>query len=751
MDRPPSLSKFFDIPQRTVVTRRSLVSPSLTLALVLHGMLLSTSPAQLDINGNGLGDLWATLYAAEGLSPQADHDKDGLTNIQESIAGTNPFSPLSNLNLSVPTTLSITWQSVSGKSYQPTISSDLVTWSKAGPPFTGNGARLTLGIAPTSNRRFWRIEVSDLDADQDGLTAYEESLLGYSDNNTNSSNSSNGNDFASALNLFGSPGTFTFQGQTRSGTPPTLAQASRFLQQATMGADYETIQSVASTGFASWLNTQFTLPATSHRQRNTALTTGPVNELLSEYIWTWWDVNLNASDLLRQRVAFALSEIFVVSQTTGILEDQHAGVATFYDLLVNHAFGNFRDLLMEITLSPAMGFYLSHVKNRPTDLTNNIFPDENFAREIMQLFSIGLFELNLDGTRKKDSNGNDIPTYNNTDITNFAKVFTGLTYNPEDPNDTPPVVAGQVITSLQAYLAAEPEGVGMRNQMFAYQPMHEPGVKNLLNNTNTNGTIQQDLDAAIDNLFNHPNTAPFISRLLIQRLVKSTPSPAYIARVATAFNNNGSNTRGDMKAVLRAILLDPEARNGSSLSDSTHGKLREPVVRHLHLARAFNISSSNGTFRNVPLAAIESYNQQAMLSPSVFNFYLPDHQPNGSLKDGDLFAPEFQITTATTTIKTINFWQQSIPSDSLLTLLEEFGPPPTLTMDYSDEIALANDPDALLNRLDILLTRGQMTPAARTIIRNALVSANNANVTPGEIVRFAVTLIAASPDFAILR
>ncbi|MEM9160405.1 MAG: DUF1800 family protein, partial [Verrucomicrobiota bacterium] len=343
-----------------------------------------------------------------------------------------------------------------------------------------------------------------------------------------------------------------------------------------------------------------------------------------------------------------------------------------------------------------------------------------------------------------------IPTYDNSDITEFARVFTGLTYNPKNPNNGTPYFGDEgPVSSIEDYLEADPAWMAI--EMAQWEPMHETGEKRLLNGQTTNGTLQQDLDAAMDNLFNHPNVGPFIGRLLIQRLVKSNPSPGYIARVATVFNNNGSGVRGDMAAVIRAILLDNEARSSSFVNDPRHGKLREPVVRHLSVARAFNISSSDGRFRNIGFSSLENYSQKPMQAPSVFNYYLPDHQPLGVLKDSGLYGPEFQITNATTTIKTLNYWSFAIPFDELLDPTEEEVNRSVLTMDYSDEIALAENPDLLLDRLDILLTRGQMSPAARTIIRNALISADDSEADVEDIVRFAVTLVVSSPDFAILR
>lgn len=269
-------------------------------------------------------------------------------------------------------------------------------------------------------------------------------------------------------------------------------------------------------------------------------------------------------------MAFALSKIFVIAQTTDELEDFNWGVATFYDILVDNAFGNFLDLLLEVSTNPAMGHFLSHVKNRPTDRANNIFPDENYAREVMQLFSIGLYELHQDGSRKKDAKGNDIPTYDNEDITNFAKVFTGFTYNPLNPdNGTPYYFDGpyEPVSSIEDYLEADEAWMGI--EMARYEPMHKMGPKFLLNGEKTNGNIRTDLNAAIDNLFHHPNVGPFIGRQLIQRLFTSNPSKDYVFRVAGTFNDNGRGIRGDMKAVIRAILLDPEARNLSRSRDRT--------------------------------------------------------------------------------------------------------------------------------------------------------------------------------------
>ncbi|MEM7147072.1 MAG: DUF1800 family protein [Verrucomicrobiota bacterium] len=754
------------------------VAPIIIILTVAAVTISHTQAAGLDLNGDGMSDAWQLKYNATSLQPNVDTDGDGTDNQTESIAGTNPFDPNSRLIIDSTTfttaappangSLNVSWIAQPGKQYQIQISTDLQTWLNAGAPITDASGPTTveLDLGPNPNSKTFTIVVaSDTDADLDGLYAYEELLLGYSDTNPNSNTAGPndsplpGGDFTSAATLFASPGTFQLDGETESGTPPSLAEASRFLQQATMGSTYGTIQNVSTTGIPAWIEAQFNLPATSHVTVNNLLTVQELDENNepfpnSDYIWTWWYTALNGNDALRQRVAFALSEFLVIGQTTDLLEDIFWGIATYYDILALNAFGNYRDILYQVTTNPAMGHYLSHVRNRPTDLTNNIFPDENFAREVMQLFSIGLFELNQDGSRKKDSEGNDIPTYDNTDITNFAKVFTGLTYNPQNPNNGTPYTGEPdqgPIASIEDYLGADEAWMGI--EMTQYEPMHEPGVKNLLNNQSTNGNIQTNLNAAVDNLFNHPNVGPFIGRLLIQRLVTSNPSPQYIHRVAAAFNNNGSNVRGDMKAVLRAILLDPEARNRSQINNPHFGKLREPVLRHTHLARAFQYRQNSGLLRMDGFDGFEAYSQQPMRAPSVFNFYLPDHQPIGPIKDAGLVAPEFQITTATTTIKNLNFYSLSIPFDFLVGTNEEVSPSAEITNNYAAEAALVenNDINGLIDRLDILLTRGQMTATTRAALQTALAGAFASDADTTDIARFAVTLVASSPDFAVLR
>ena len=355
------------------------------------------------------------------------------------------------------------------------------------------------------------------------------------------------------------------------------AAASRFLSYASLGTDYETITAVANQGVSDWLDTQFATPPVVSFQDTTWMiwehfkqlyidkwgysTVSDASDAVIPYSYyfrmAWWNNILKADDHLRQRVAQAYSQIFVISEKSK-LDLSGPGMANYYDTLYGNAFGNFRDLLHEVSMHPMMGFYLSHINNPKSNAANNTHPDENYAREVMQLFSIGLYELNEDGTRKKDAQNNDIPTYDNDDISEFAKIFTGLApagywWPWEDVSTVP--------TEWASTYNKEPATTINWQPMIPFDSWHEPGQKLLLNGqvVPAGQTTLQDIDDAIDNLFNHPNVGPFIGRLLIQRLVKSNPTPAYIKRVTQKFNDNGQGVRGDMEAVIRAILTDAEA------------------------------------------------------------------------------------------------------------------------------------------------------------------------------------------------
>ncbi len=536
--------------------------------------------------------------------------------------------------------------------------------------------------------------------------------------------------------------------------------ASRFLGNASLGADYETIMEVKNMGVSNWLDEQMDMsPQVNFRdttwmiwehfyplyiQRwgyNAVVNSGDA-VIPYWFYWkmAWWNNILKSDDHVRQRATYALSQIFVISEKSN-LQLSGPGMADYYDVLYNNAFGNFRDLLYDVSLHPMMGFYLSHINNPKSDIANNIHPDENYAREIMQLFSIGLFELNADGTRKKDTQGNDIPTYDNDDIKEFAKIFTGLApagyYWPWEDYSVYPVQWGNEYNQ-------SPTTVITWEPMQAFDNWHEPGSKYLLNGqvVPAGQSTLQDINDAIDNLFNHPNTGPFISKLLIQRLVKSNPTPDYVARVSAKFNDNGLGVRGDMKAVFKAILSDAEAIDCSWMTHPQHGKAREPLLRYTQALRAFNATNQSGRLWNWGYLFDEAVSQGILASPSVFNFYLPDYQPNGAIADQDLVAPELQIHTSATAVNYINlvydwfineyYGEVSVVASSTVINApgyesNDLNPVDYIYLDITDEIALANNPEALVDRLDLIITGGLFSEATKTNIINAIQQISNNN------------------------
>lgn len=523
-------------------------------------------------------------------------------------------------------------------------------------------------------------------------------------------------------------------------TPPPItraevADASRFASQASFGLPFAALEPLARQGFSAWIDAQMDLPPSLHKPliddfvaRRDAGEFEDFEEDIEFLIYfrrlAWWHQTVTADDTLRQRIAFALSQIFVVSDNTDALMVNPYALSTYYDVLQENAFGNFRDLLRDVSLHPSMGVFLSHMNNRRSDSINNTFPDENFAREVMQLFSIGLFELNNDGSLKADNQGLAIPTYDNTEIREFAKVFTGFSFGG----------AGAFF--------GEPFG-DFREPMQMFDAEHEPGEKRLLNGTTVPAGLsgEQDFEMAIDNLFEHPNVGPFIGKQLIQRLVTSNPSPAYIERVANAFNDNGSGVRGDMRSVIRTILLDNEARNGSAVNPD-FGKLREPVIRYTALLRQFGAESSDGFIANLGYFLGAVSNQHPLSSPSVFNFYLPSHSPPGAIADAGLVAPEFQILNANTVVNFANLLDAALFGDFATDAPAPFA---EVRLNIDELTTLAADADALIERLDLLLTHGALSDAARDAIL--------VDVEPLEDnafrVRVAIYLIMISPDYAV--
>ncbi|MEM1119681.1 MAG: DUF1800 domain-containing protein [Bacteroidota bacterium] len=533
--------------------------------------------------------------------------------------------------------------------------------------------------------------------------------------------------------------------------------ASRFLAQATLGANYAEIHRTANIGVTAWLEEQFVMPMDSVQAIHDSLKQIYVDSaFLHEGVqrvlapatfkqFAWWQTVMNSNSQLRHRMAVALSEIFVVSDVSDLVLFPRA-FANYYDMLQDNAFGNFKDLLIDVSLHPVMGFYLTHINNPKSDPSINRFPDENYARECMQLFTIGLYELNNDGSRKTDANGNWIPTFDNTDITELAKVFTGLSFGDNRPFGA----------SLDYALA------DYYQPMKMYESQHEQGQKVILKNTTIpNGqTGMQDVEDALEVLFNHPNTGPFFGNFLIQRLVKSNPSPAYVSRVADAFNDNGLGVRGDMKAIIKAILLDPEARDCGFRDDVKHGMLKEPIIRYVQMMRIFNAISPNGSYHNLTQDFNRLVGQRVLSSPSVFNFFQSDYQPLGVLRENNLVAPEFQLVNSNSVINFHNeaaftWWARKNPM--IEESLYKNGPHAAadrtngdVKLNYSEEVALMNDTDALLARLDLLLTHGDMSQNTKDIIADALTSIGGSQSDERKLF-VAIEIIMASPEYNILR
>jgi hypothetical protein len=469
------------------------------------------------------------------------------------------------------------------------------------------------------------------------------------------------------------------------------AAARRFLEQAAFGPTPNDAANLQTLGFQAWLTQQFSMPQVSNYDTITSSQGGMPALFLTNAVTN--------SDQLRQRVAFALSQIFVTSLQTLIW---NSNMALFQNMLLADAFTNYRQIMGDVTLSPAMGQYLDMANNAMGNATAGTLANENYARELMQLFTIGTQMLNQDGSVQYDSNNLPIPTYLQPTITEFARVYTGWTYAP---------AAGQPVT-WNAYITSN-------GPMVPYPPEHDSGSKQLLNGfvSPAGATPQQDLNNALDNVFNHPNVGPFVGKMLIQHLVKSNPSPAYISRVAAAFNDNGQGVRGDMQATISAVLLDPEARaNDNGGNDQiSDGHLQEPALFIAGMVRAFGGQMTNQNYFPWDLF---NMGQDLFDAPSVFNFYSPTYGVPGTT----LLGPEFQIHTPNSAVWRANvvrslFSQWSNP-------VETYGP--GTTVDVTAFVPLAATPAVLVEALDLTLTHGTM-PAG---MKSAIVSAVTADTSP---------------------
>ena len=555
------------------------------------------------------------------------------------------------------------------------------------------------------------------------------------------------------------PGPSTGGGTYRAAT--TDQEAARFLLQAQFSASTADIAALRATTYADWLDSQFNAPASLSgwdwlNQRGYADISKDTayydNSYPADYM-VWYQL-MKSPDGLRKRVALALSEICVVSTSGVDVSWRSHAMAWYWDQLVNNAFGNYRSVLQDVTLNAAMGYYLNTRGNQKENTATGRQPDENYAREVMQLMSIGLAELHPDGSPKRDSAGKPIDSYTLSDVSNLARVFTGYDY--DQSQNTPSAVPGTTRTVPSPTFARLP--------MALTASRHSTLAATFLGTTvpaNTAGPAA--LKIALDALFNHANVGPFIGKQLIQRLVTSNPSPAYVARVAAAFNNNGAGVRGDMRAVIRAILLDDEARAPAGLTAPGFGKLREPMLRLVQWGRTFGLESAKGSWKIGDLSDPGSrLGQSPLRSPSVFNFFRPGYvPPSTALAAGGAVAPEFQLVNESSVGGYLNYMQGVIRNGLYVNAPElpnnasTSGNGYDLKASYASELALATDADALVARINLLMCAGQLSNATTQLIADALkatpVTAASTDSTKLDRVAAAIFLVMASAEYLVQK
>ncbi|MCB0629201.1 MAG: DUF1800 family protein [Saprospiraceae bacterium] len=542
---------------------------------------------------------------------------------------------------------------------------------------------------------------------------------------------------------------------TGTGITPDRAGASRFLAQATLGHNLTDINTITSDGIEAWIDAQMSMPYTRFSkavQDNQLYIRGILGDEFNRgelNNFTFYTKVFSEEDKLRQKMASALLQVMVIS-----LQVQQIGIngyeaSTYYDIFYDGAFGNYRDILEKVTLHPMMGVYLSHFRNAQANYTRNTYPDENYAREIMQLFTIGLVQLNLDGTPKLDSEGKEIPTYDNDDIREIAKVFTGLAGAEREDGSAPSFTYNADQVNLALPMLLFPVEHDITEKSIINDIVLPPGRSGL-----------DDLEATLDILFNHPNVGPFVSIRLIQQFVKSNPSPAYVKRVATVFNDNGKGVRGDMGAVIKAILLDPEARECDWSERPESGKLLQPYERFTKLFCAFTLATNSGKFFLRDEEYFGKLGQSFFNSPSVFNFFSPFFAEEKVVKPMGLVSPEFEIFNSVTSIEYFNQMEdrvKGIPFDNKTQRNGE-GDLTTNNRDkpqynFKKELQVLNNEgiSGLMNHLNILLCRGQLSNRSSSIIQNSLQQYRNniTDYTNLDLIKDAVYFICVSPDFII--
>ncbi|MBS1849804.1 MAG: DUF1800 family protein [Acidobacteria bacterium] len=634
---------------------------------------------------------WSVNGVAGGNATVGSIDNNGLYTAPELVPSQNPVkvqaASMANQNLTASSSVTVKYP-------LPSISS--VTPDSITPPssftLTVNGKNFAAGAVVVWGTLF--LPTTYVSSTQ--LTA------------TGSQSSPTGGVAVTVMNPDPNSGASNaFYVQTDAANALSAPVAARFLQQSSWGPTPRSQSDAQVLGISRYLTYQFGAPMSTYP--------APAkDDNISDVQSRFFNYALQNPDQLRQRVAFALSQVMVVSSNK--VGDPSAFVL-WQNMMQKDAFGNFYDLLKDVTLSPVMGNYLDMVNNDKPDPSRGINPNENYAREVLQLFTIGLDQLNPDGTVQVDGSGVPIPTYSQEAVEGFAHVFTGWTY-PTKPGNSARF--------------NNPEYYG--GPMIAIDSHHDTSAKTLLNGVTipAGGTANSDLETALRNIFNHPNVGPFIGRRLIQHLVTSNPTPEYIGRVTAVFNDNGSGVRGDLKAVVTAILTDPEARRGDDPTQlqGSDGHLKEPVLYITHLLRALNANTYGGSLRNYA----SDMQQAPMTPPSVFNYYHPDHVLEGT----NLLGPEFELLNTSTAISRINFandvaYGGSVSGDT--------------TMDLSPYLAVASDPAQLVDKLGAILMCGQMS----SDMRSTLITTVSAIPNNTRRVQAALYLIASSSQFQVER
>ena len=709
-----------------------------------------------DANGNGFPDVWEAQFNAAGLNPNDDTDGDGVQNWREAIYGTDPRSASVRFHGRISRLtngqIEVRWPYLARKAVRFFGGSDFRNWTEiATPPALLNG-EFVCTMTNTQSWSFFYSTLADLDSDGDGVSDWAEIRMGSRTNSANSlgravlyDSTGNGRgdstlsgDYAAMLSRYGGAGGSSTGRVSR-------VDAVRLLMQGSFGPTRQSIARVRQMGVRGWIDDQISnRPATLHRDYIEEIFRdfdGPRTAMnysfneMSDFVngenvqTAFARAATAAPDQLRQRVAFALSQILVISRQDGNLENRPRGLSSYYDIFVTNAFGNYFDVLQSVTFHPAMGRYLSHVGNQPPAPEISRFPDENYAREVMQLFSIGLWELNPDGTRKLDSRGEPIPTYSNAEITHLARVMTGFWFG-----GNPWGSGGWQDTDFAVPMEMHAEYHDFDRKVLLggrIIPSRLPSAEN----------AYADVNDALRMLFEHDNTPAFIGRGLIQFLVTDNPSTNYVRRIHDVFVNNGNGVRGDMAAVVRAILLDPEARDPAfAEQDPTYGRMREPVARAMHLARLTRVNQ-NGDMLWFNPDFYEHAFQAPLMAPTVFNFFRPDYQPPGALKTNSLVGPVFQITTSYSALSFPNLmWELS---NRGFTHWRGYAFRP----DFRDEIRLSHDVEALLDHVNLLCCGNRMSVGTRDIIRAAL----NAAQTPVDKARLSIYLALMSPEGAVQR